>query len=55
MLCLVLDEGASIASEVKGSRYKEGLHFISSRGFYTRDFLGKGQGFQGQVTSSEHQ
>ena len=24
-------------------------------GFYTRDSLGAGQGFQGQVTGSEHQ
>ena len=31
---------------VKGSRYEEGLHLIGSRGSYTRDFLGKGQGFE---------
>ena len=31
---------------VKGSRYEEGLLFVGSRGFYARDFLGKGQGFE---------
>ena len=29
---------ASVASEVKGSRYKEDLHLVGSRGFYTGDF-----------------
>ena len=31
---------------VKGSRYEEGLHLVGSRGSYTRDFLGIGQGVQ---------
>ena len=30
---------------VKGSRYKESLHLVGSRGSYTRDFLGKDRGF----------
>ena len=44
MLCLALGEGQVIASEVGGSWYEEGLHLVRSRGLYTRDFLGKGQG-----------
>ena len=42
LLCLVLDKGASIASEVEGLRYKKGLHLIRLRESCTRDFLGKG-------------
>ena len=42
LLHLVLGKGASIASEVKGSECKEGLHLARSRGFYAREFLGKG-------------
>ena len=38
--------GASVASLVKGSSYEEGLHLVGSRRSYTRDFLGKGQGFK---------
>ena len=30
-----------MASEVEGSRYKEGLHLVGLRGSYARDFLGK--------------
>ena len=26
----------------KDLRYEEGLHLVGSRGFYARDFLGKG-------------
>ena len=31
---------------IRDSRYEEGLHLVGSRGSYTRDFLGKGQGFE---------
>ena len=43
---LGLGWGASIASEVNGSRYEEGLLLIELRGSHTRDFLGKDQGFE---------
>ena len=46
LLCLVLDKGASVASKVKGSRYKEYLHLVESGGSFARDFLGKGWGFE---------
>ena len=46
VLHLVLGKGASVASEVDSSEYEEVLHFIGSRGSYTREFLGKGQGFE---------
>ena len=46
VVMLGLGYRASVASEVKSSRYEEGLHLIGSRGSYTRDFLGIGQGFQ---------
>ena len=39
-------QGASVASEVEGSRYEEGLLLIGSRGSYARDFLGKSQEFK---------
>ena len=48
MECVTLGpgQGASIASEVEGLRYEEGLHLIGSRGSYARDFLGKDQWFK---------
>ena len=38
--------GASMASDIEGSRYEEGLHLVGSRGSYAREFLGKGRGFK---------
>ena len=46
VLCLVLGKGASIASDVKGSRYKEDSCFIESRGSLPDAFLGKGREFK---------
>ena len=35
-----------MASEVEGSKFKEGLHLIGSKRSYARDLLGENQGFE---------
>ena len=45
LLRLVLGKGQA-QPLIKSLRYEEGLHLVGSRGSYTRDFLGKGRGFE---------